>query len=100
MRSILEEFANGNINPGTYFFKENSQYGRTLEALCDTEQQLLGMLDDTAKDLFKKFNDEQEELSLLSGIDRFINGYKLGVLMTMEVFSGKDALVEKSLENE
>ena len=93
MKSILEEFARGNISPEPRFFKRDSHYGHTMKILSDSEEKLLSLLDGELKDTFKQFSDAQAEISLLSGIDRFIYGYRLGVLMTMEVFNGKDGLI-------
>ena len=93
MKSILEEFAYGNISPQPRFFKKDSHYGRTMKTLSDSEEKLLSVLDGELKDTLKQFSDAQAEISLLSGVDRFVYGYRLGVLMTMEVFSGKDDLI-------
>jgi len=93
MKSILEEFAYGNISPEPRFFKKDSHYGRTMKILSDSEEKLLSVLDGELKDTLKKFSEAQAEISLLSGVDRFMYGYRLGVLMTMEVFNSKDDLI-------
>jgi len=41
MRSILEEFAYGNISPENKTLKHNSSYKKALDILYKTEQQLL-----------------------------------------------------------
>ena len=93
MKSILEHFAYGNISPEPRTFKRDSHYGRTMKILSDSEEKLLSLLDGELKDTLKQFSDAQAEISLLSGVDRFMYGYKLGVLMTMEVFNGKGDLI-------
>lgn len=93
MTSILEEFACGNVSPETRFFKKGSRYGRAMDALLKDEEKLLAALNENEKELLKKYCDTQSEVSLLSGIDRFIYGYRLGVLMTVEVFEGQDDLI-------
>lgn len=93
MNSILEEFAHGNISSEPRFFKRDSHYGRTMQILADSEEKLLPLLDETGKELLKTLSDAQSEISLVSSIDRFIYGYRLGVLMTMEVFAGKEDLI-------
>ncbi|MCL2853150.1 MAG: hypothetical protein FWE20_08985 [Defluviitaleaceae bacterium] len=87
MKSILEEFASGDIRTEPNHIENDSQYDRTLKTLCATEQKLLDLLDDTGQSLFNEFVDAQMENSRLYGVERFIHGYKLGVLMTMEVFN-------------
>ena len=86
MRSILEEFAYGNIPPENQPFKQNSRYGKAVNILYETEKQLLGKLNDEEKDIFQKHVDAQIEASALNAIENFIWGYKLGVVMTAEAF--------------
>ena len=93
MTSILEEFARGNIPSELRTFEKGSHFGRTMKVLSDTEDKLLAALDDELKGLFKQFSTAQSEINLLSNIDKFVYGYRLGVLMTMEVFNYKDDLV-------
>ena len=91
--SLLKEFACGNISPEPRFFQKGSEYGQAMEILVNSEEKLLSMLDGELTETFKKFSDAQAQISLLSGIERFICGYRLGVLMTMEVFNGRNSLI-------
>ena len=93
MNSILEEFARGNVSPESHFFKRDSHFGRTMKILSDSEEKLLSALDGELKETLKQFSEAQAEISLLSGIDRFIRGYRIGVLMTMEIFNDKESLL-------
>ena len=93
MKSILEEFARGNIPSELRTFKNDSHFGRTMKVLSDTEDRLLAALGDELTEVFKQFSAAQSEINPLSNIDRFIDGYRLGVLMTMEVFNYRDDLV-------
>ena len=93
MKSILEEFAYGNVSPEPRFFEKKSHYGRTMKILSDSEEKLRSMLDGELKETLELFSNAQAEINVLSGVDRFIYGYRLGVLMTMEVFNGKADLI-------
>lgn len=93
MKSILEEFARGNISPDVGYFRKDSHYGRTMRILSENEEKLLSALDGDLKEFLQKFSDAQAEINLLSGIDKFIYGYRLGVLMTMEVFNGSEEAI-------
>jgi len=93
MKSILEEFARGNISPEPRTFKRDSHYGRAIQVVSDYEEKLLAVLSEQDKDMLIKLSDAQAALSLLSGIDKFIYGYRLGVLMTTEVFNGRESLM-------
>ncbi|MDR2933130.1 MAG: hypothetical protein LBV27_08495 [Oscillospiraceae bacterium] len=92
MASILEEFAYGNVSPNEQTFKRDSEYGRAMELVVRNEQKLLDRLEGDDKDLFRKFVDAQGEADRLAAVKNFIYGYKLGLIMTAEAFTGMDAL--------
>lgn len=93
MATILEEFANDNLHPGSRYFVRNSEYGRAAKRLTDTENALLASLCEPEKKLLEDFTKAQDEVNHLARIDKFIYGYRLGVLMTMEVFQTSDDIV-------
>lgn len=93
VKSILKEFANDNLHPGTRDFVHNSEFGRAAKRLSDTETALLASLCEPEKKLLNDFTKAQEEVYHLSYMDKFIYGYRLGVLMTMEVFQTSDDIV-------
>jgi hypothetical protein len=90
MRSILEEFAFGNINPNDGAIKKGTRYEKIMNLVSDIENKLLTTLDGEPKELLIKFSSAQLEANAISNNDKFIYGYRLGVLMTMEVFKGSD----------
>ena len=90
MKSILENFAYGNINPDMGIIKKGSKYERIMETIADSEEKLLSMLDGEPKELLITFSSAQLEANSISNVDKFIYGYRLGVLMTMEVFTGRE----------
>jgi len=90
MQSILKEFALGNINPDDGFFKKDSHYGRVIKAISDSEEKLLSMLDGESKETLIQLTGAQLEANSISNMDKFIYGYRLGMLMTMEVFEGRE----------
>ena len=89
MKSILEEFACGNITQDVVYYRKNSpDLERIMETLCSSEDKLMSVLDGELKQTFKQLIEAQAESSDIEGVNRFICGYRLGVLMTMEVFYG------------
>jgi hypothetical protein len=90
MKSILEEFAFGNINPNDGTISKGSRYEKIMNLVADIENKLLITLDGEPKELLIKFSSAQLEANAISNNDKFIYGYRLGVLMTMEVFKGPD----------
>ena len=84
MRSILEEFAYGNIPPKRQRFTPDSMYGQAMRSACANEEKLLNKLGGEDKITFQKYVDAQRELNELTAIRNFTNGYTLGLLMTAE----------------
>lgn len=93
MKSILEEFAYGNISPNISAIKKDSPYARAVEIIESNENKLLSKLEDELKESFRKLMNAQSEAVAISNTDKFIYGYRLGVLMTMEVFNGTDDII-------
>ena len=92
MRSILEEFAYGNVSPEAQYFDKNSRYGKAIELVERIEEKLMNRLDIDDKDLFEKYVDAQAEANQLTAVKNFVYGYKLGMIMTAESFVGIDDL--------
>jgi len=91
--SILEEFANGNISPNVGSVKRGTHYERTAKAMVNAENKITAGLGEELQDTMKQYINLQAEVNLLSNTDQFIYGYRLGVLMTMEVFNGSDTAI-------
>lgn len=94
VKSILEQLAEGEFSLKPRFFKPNSQYAHAIGALSECEAQLLVALSKDELKLLQQFTDAQAEVCRLTGIDQFIYGYRLGMLITTEVFMGKSAALE------
>jgi len=88
--SILEDFARGNISPDVGSIRRGTHYDRTMKALVENENKLTEGIGEELQDTMKQYIDLQAEANLISNTDSFIYGYRLGVLMTMEVFNGND----------
>ena len=93
MESILHAFANENLVVGPSSFSRNSAEGQAMKKLCDMEAALNAVLNDEEKELLEQLEAAQREVSSLSSTERFLYGYRLGVLMTTEVFTGYPSLV-------
>lgn len=93
MESILEAFANDNLEvlPSTCPKSETSTHllGKA-DKLMET---LEAMLNDEGKELLGKLDTTNAKLDDISSTDRFIRGYRLGVLMMIDVFVGYDSLI-------
>ena len=92
MRNILEEFARRMFADEHGYIGEDFPCDFTTEDLSDIEDKLMSLLDGETKNLFRQFVLVQAKAELQTGVDRFIYGYRLGVLLTMEVINSKDKL--------
>ena len=90
MINILEQFAHGNINPAEAIIKKGSRYEHMANEENDKENVLLAALDGDLKEIFIQYTDLHRKISAMSETDSFIYGYRLGVLMTIDVFNGKE----------
>lgn len=93
MKSILEEFAYGNISPEARSFKRNSPYGEAMHAVSGNEEKLLARLNEEDRLLFQKFVDAQAEVNQLTAVSNLIYGFKLGLMMTAEAFVTGESLI-------
>lgn len=94
MKSILEEFAYGNISPEVRFFKRDSEFGKAMEFMSRNEQKLLDRLGVDDRDLFEKYIDAQGEVNRLTAVKNLIYGFKLGLTMTAEAYVGMNDLID------
>lgn len=92
MKSILEQFACGGINPAMRFIKRGSTYEKAVNTLCAAEEKLRAVLNEDERQLLTALIEAQGAVNDIANMDKFVHGYRLGVLMTMEVFSGKEDL--------
>lgn len=93
MNRILKAFAEDNlaINPTTN--RGNREYRKAIKAVFETAETLDTKLNEEEKELFEQFRDAQEDESHIYQVDRFIRGYRVGVLMMVEVFMGVSGLI-------
>ena len=82
MKNILLEFAYGNINPSVGDIKKGLKYERLNNSAKDKETLLLSALEGEIKEIFIKYTGEMTEATNIAETDKFILGYRLGVLMT------------------
>lgn len=87
MAGILEQFAYGNVNTSPSL-ADNAEYKRALKRVLDCERELLEVLNEHEKKALETFAEAKSKLSDLCEVAGFVHGYRLGVLMTMDVFDG------------
>ncbi len=71
---------------------DNPKPYRVNARLAECEAALTAVLDPPARALLDNLEAAHWEAEDLAGTDRFVYGYRLGVLMTVEAFCGQDLL--------
>ena len=90
MYHILEKLSNGNLNLGERGFKQNSAYGEMIHKLADKSDVFLKTLDSDQKLLYEELSDIQYNVQSMSMTDQFIYGFRLGLLIALEISNVSD----------
>lgn len=91
--NILEELYLGNIRPDVKFYGMDSQFAELARLRERNREKLIESLNDGEKETFEKFNDAQAEIDGITHYEKFTYGFRLGVLLTTEAFTGTEGLV-------
>jgi len=95
MQSVLEELFFGNIDPNTGTFAPNSEYSKAMQAVCNNEEKLTGLLDGKEKSLFLDFANAYSTINGATAVEKFVYGFTLGALLMMEVMEKKEAIISE-----
>lgn len=95
MGNVLEAFATGNLTVEPAIYEGSEEYNKARELYCSLGEELHAKLNAEERELLDRYTDAHLEESYLYSMDRFVTGYRLGVLMMMEVFNGREAFMQK-----
>lgn len=87
MKSILELFADDEIEVISRYYQHSKEYLKKYKTLEELEKKILGKLDSEGKTLFHEYDSIISELQSIIRTDEFIYGYQLGALMIIDVYS-------------
>lgn len=93
MGKILEALATDTLSVEPVIYKGNTEYRRARNRFADLGEQLLEKLNEEEKKLLGDYTSAQSDESHLYSVDRFITGFRMGVLTMVEVFTGSDDLI-------
>lgn len=93
MQTILTAIAEGNLRMGMETMEHNAELKSAMKRVYRLEEKLSATLNDPEKELLEKLGDSQAEANQSDSQQSFINGFRLGALVIMEVFAGRDGLV-------
>lgn len=93
MGKILEALAAEHlcITPSEY--KGNEKYREARDLSCSLENLLLEKLSEEDKKLLEDYSDAQAEENMCYANHLFVKGFRLGVLMMMEVVTDCDSFI-------
>ena len=83
---------------GTETMEHNSELKNAMNRVCRLGEELSNTLNDSEKELLEKLEDSYAEATQSDSQQSFINGFRLGALVIMEVFAGRDGLVLGNVE--
>ncbi len=93
MKSILEELCNGSIHPNDRSFKRGSEYDQAANSFVEASEKFCSML---GKAQIKAYEDVQaahHKVNYLELTDRFIYGFRMGLMIAMEVSNTSDDFI-------
>jgi hypothetical protein len=87
--SVLEELFHGNICPNVRSYSQDSDFAKVLRLRNDLKEELMAVLNDSEKNLFKKYCAAAEEIDIITYHDLFVYTLKFGVMFMAEIFTNK-----------
>ena len=86
MKSFIEEFYYGNIDPQELSSELGSSLKKKLNSLVKSEDEFREKLTDEEKKMFQQYTNLYNEFLSISIADSFISGFRLGAKFTHDVF--------------
>ena len=100
MGKILEAFADEQLFVILAEAKRSPEHQNAINKGCKLQEKLEERLNDEDKKLLSELMDMVSEESSCDAQSKFIRGYSLGVLMTMEVMMEKETYFAKNSNRE
>jgi len=82
---FLEALWKGDISPGEQRYRSNQEYSEMFRIMEKCEEHLKKVLSENDLLVFRKFADTQQEVGFLSDCDHFMDGFRMGAKMMMDV---------------
>ena len=86
MKSFIEEFYYGNIEPQELSSEYGSTLKKKLNSLVKNEDEFKEKLSEEEKKLFQEYTNSYSEFLSMSIADSFTSGFRLGAKFTYDVF--------------
>ena len=83
---ILEDLWGGKVNLHERGFP-SEQYAKAMQKLANCGEKLMGVLNEEQNKLFEEYRDNQLEVSIIADCASFIDGFKLGAKIMLDVLT-------------
>lgn len=90
MNKTLQDLYYGNINPSTKSVDRSSELYGLMKTVSDSEEKLLKLLQGEEKTLLEQFSNAYIALNSKTAEERFIEGFRLGARIVIEVIQKDD----------
>lgn len=84
---FIEDFYYGNLEPQKSNLKQNADFQRDFNRMCEIESMLRNSLADEQKELFKEYADLWGLILGDTAYDSFESGFKLGARFAADVLN-------------
>ena len=88
MMMFLEKFWKGDIAPGEGRYHPREKYSEVMQTMARSREALNQKLDKDTLKLFTEYADAALESACLETCDNFIDGFRMGALMMLDVLKG------------
>lgn len=82
--NIIEEMYNGDLFPVGTYSHDSNEYKKAMDALVAAEAELLAACPQV-KEIFDRYQSAQIELISINNKQEFVNGFRIGGQMVMEM---------------
>ena len=82
---VLDKLWRGEISPTDCYFRQGSIYQQTAKEVCSRMDAFLQMLTPEAKEYLEAINDLKSDLALMENEEHFINGFRMGGRMMLDI---------------
>lgn len=88
--SVLKDLFCGNLSPIEKQRPCGREMGKKLRRMNEADEKLCAILSDEQRDVFEKFKAHGEDRVCLAEREMFIEGFKLGAQMAVEIMSDEN----------
>ena len=87
---FIKRLFNGNINPSVAVTIKGSQYEKLAAKSLNAQKTLCGQLSEEQRKLLEELISIQDTLSMIVSEENYSSGFRDGVCMMIDVFTGKN----------